>query len=627
MACGGWLAHTEIPADESSWDRSFNQLSLHNEEEERDILQAAASASGDRDPVTGKLGDWWRACMDESAAEADGRKPIDGLLAKARKVHDKATLLATLADLHKERIWALFDISSAQDAKNATHMIANVDQDGLGLADRDQYLDTDDASKKLREEYQKHVARMLVLTGMNAKQAAKAAQDVLALETEIAKVSKTRVELRDPKGVYNKIDRVGLEKAAPAIDWKEYFARIGFGDIQEVNVTSVPFIEGIDKLVVSTKPAQWQNYLAWQIAHSTAHLLSKAFVDEDFKLEQLLTGQPQIKPRWRRCVASADGALGDLLGQPFVKKYFPGASKASTERMVRDISAAFGTDLKSIDWMAPPTRTKALEKLAQMAYQIGYPDKWKTYDFTVDPKHYAADALASRAFETHRDLAKVGKPTDRSEWFMTPPTVNAYYDPQRNEMVFPAGILQPPFYSIKNAPVVNFGAIGMVVGHELTHGFDDEGSQYDGLGNLDDWWDPVTAERFAAKGQCMVAQYGSYEPLPGLKLNGKLTLGENIADNAGIKLAFDAYRASRAAARDPVAAEGFSEDQMFFLAHGQAWCTKMRDELTRTLVTMNPHSPAQFRVNGPLANLPAFAQTFHCAPGTPMNPAHRCTVW
>lgn len=626
FACGGWLARTQIPSDESSWDRTFSEMSVLNEKRLRDILQSAGNTSDDRDVSMGKLADWWASCMDEASVEAAGRKPIDPLLARARRVRDARSLLPVLVELHKARIWALFNISSTQDAKNATQMIAQLDQDGLGLADRDQYLNDDADSKKLREEYQAHVARMLVLTGMKDKQAKRAAGDVLALETSIARMSKTRVQRRDPKGFYNKIDRAGLEKAAPDLRWADYLGGLGFGDIREITVTSIPFVEGMQSLLKTTKPEVWQSYLQWQIAHHTAGMLSKAFVDENFKLEQLLTGQEQQKPRWRRCVASADAGLGEILAQPYVRSFFPGASKASADAIVNAISRAFGEDLKAIDWMAEATRAPAREKLMRMAYQIGFPEKWKSYDFAVDPKAYGANVLAGRSFETRRDLGKVGKATDRTEWFMTPPTVNAYYDSQRNQMTFPAGILQAPFFDQRAAAAVNLGAIGMVMGHELTHGFDDEGAQYDAVGNLKDWWDADTAKRFADKGACVVEQYGVYETLPGLKLNGKLTLGENIADLGGIKLAYAAFRAMRAGSA-PIMAEGYSEEQMFFLAHGQAWCTKMQDALARTLVTVDPHSPGRFRVNGPLSNVPAFAQAYRCAPATPMNPSKRCAVW
>ncbi|HTN82040.1 MAG TPA: M13 family metallopeptidase [Sorangium sp.] len=626
FACGGWLAKAEIPGDESYWMRSFNEIEKRNEAELRRILEEAAHA-GDRDPVSKKIGAYYGACMDEAAVEAAGAKPIADLLAKARRVRDAKGVGALVSELHVRRIWALFDIASAQDMKDATRVIAQLDQNGLGLPDRDYYLNEDDKSKALRTKYQEHVARMMRLAGAQEAAAKTAAADVVQIETELAKISKTRVERRDPKGLYNKLDRAALAKTAPDFPWDAYFQGIGRPDIKEVNVTSVRFFEGLSRLLKAAKPAAWQSYLAWHVVRSTAPALPKAFVDESFTLQSALTGQTEVRPRWKRCVDSTDNALGELLAQPFVKTSFPGESKPAAESMVREISDAFAREVRSLDWMDEGTKQRALTKLSAMAYLIGYPDKWKTYDFEVDPKSYAKNALAARAFHTRWDLGKIDKPLDRDEWQMSPPSVNAYYDPQRNHMVFPAGILQPPFYSVKSAVAVNLGGIGMVVGHELTHGFDDEGSQFDAKGNLEDWWSKDVGAAFRTKTGCVDAQYSAYEALPGLKLNGKLTLGENIADLGGLKLAFMAYRAMRKGAAEQTVAGGFTEDQQFFLAHGQAWCGKMRDEALRLMVQVNPHSPPHFRVNGPLANLPEFGEAFKCAPGTPMRPTNTCTVW
>jgi putative endopeptidase len=380
----------------------------------------------------------------------------------------------------------------------------------------------------------------------------------------------------------------------------------------------------VQGVLSSVKPSAWQAYLAWHVARSTARTLSAAFVDESFKLEQALTGQAEQKARWRRCVDATDDALGDLLGQAYVETNFAGESKTFAASMVGAISSAFSKELDTLPWMDDTTRARAHEKLGAMAYLIGYPGKWKTYEYEITPKAYAANALRSRSFERARELAKVGNPVDREEWQMSPPTVNAYYDPQRNHMVFPAGILQPPFYDVKFAVPVNLGAIGMVVGHELTHGFDDEGSQYDAKGNLANWWAPSVNERFKEKTGCVSHQYSAYEPQPGLKLNGDLTLGENIADMGGVKLAFEAYRALREPVKERVVADGFSEDQQFFLAIGQAWCTKYRPEFEKLMVKTNPHSPAAFRVKGPLVNMPEFAQAFSCSPPQPEN---TCSVW
>ncbi len=626
FACGGWLAKAEIPGDEASWMRSFNEIDRRNEAELRRILEEAAQA-GDRDPVSKKIGAYYGSCMDEAAVEAAGAKPIADLLAKARRVRDPKGVGALVTELHSRRIWALFDIASAQDMKDATRVIAQLDQNGLGLPDRDYYVNEDDKSKSIRKTYEEHVARMMRLAGAQEAAAKAAALDVMQIETELAKASKTRVERRDPKGLYNKLDRAALAKAAPEFPWDAYFQGLGRPDVKEVNVTSVRFFEGLSRLLRSAKPAAWQNYLAWHVVRSSAPALPKAFVDESFALQSALTGQKEVRPRWKRCVDATDNALGELLAQPFVKTSFPGESKPAAEAMVREVSDAFAREVRALDWMDEGTRQRALAKLGAMAYLIGYPDKWRTYDFEVDPRSYAKNALAARAFHTRWDLGKIDKPVDRDEWQMSPPSVNAYYDPQRNHMVFPAGILQPPFYSVTSGVAVNLGGIGMVVGHELTHGFDDEGSQFDQKGNLEDWWSKEVAAAFKEKTGCVEAQYSAYEALPGLKLNGKLTLGENIADLGGLKLAFMAYRTMRKGAAEQTVAGGFTEDQQFFLAHGQAWCGKMRDEALRLMVQVNPHSPPRFRVNGPLANLPEFGEAFKCASGTPMRPAKTCTVW
>src|SRR6478609_421667 len=472
-ACGNWLKTVQIPADEPAWSRSFNEIQKRNELELKRILEEAAKPSA-TDPVTQKLGAFYGACMDEAAADKAGVQPIRALLDRAASVKDAKSLSAVVTELHAVGINPLFDTSPTQDADDATRWIANLDQGGLGLPDRDYYLRDDENSKKLLATYHDHVARMLVLAGIPEKRATAAATDILALETELAKISKTKVERRDPKGMFNRLNRAGVAKALPAFDWDGYWKGIGFPAIQEISVTAPKFFEGLQALMTATKPAVWQSYLKWQIVHDTASLLSKPFVDERFRMQQALTGQPELPPRWRRCVHATDDALGDLLAQPYVKDHFPGDSKQAAQTMVSAISAAMNSDLDALGWMDADTRTRAHEKLASFAYLVGYPEKWKAYDFAVDAKGYAQNVLHSRNYELKRELSKVGKPVDRTEWQMTAPTVNAYYDPQRNQMVFPAGILQPPFYGINQSLPVNAGAIGMVVGHELTHGFDDE---------------------------------------------------------------------------------------------------------------------------------------------------------
>ncbi|HEY3665685.1 MAG TPA: M13 family metallopeptidase, partial [Polyangiaceae bacterium] len=464
-ACGNWLKNVQIPADEPAWSRSFNEIQKRNELALKRILEDAEKP-GATDPVTQKLGAYFGACMDEAAADKAGATPIRALLSKAGSVKDSKSLSAVVTALHRSGIFPLFDVSPTQDADDATRWIADLDQSGLGLPDRDYYLREDDASQKLRATYREHVARLLELTGLGKARAATASADVLAFETELAKISKTKVERRDPKGMFNRLNREGVAKALPGFDWDGYWQGLGFPATQSIAVTAPKYFEGLQALIATTKPAVWQSYLSWQVVHSTAKLLSKPFVDEAFRLQQALTGQPELPPRWRRCVHATDDALGELLAQPYVKDYFPGDSKQSAQTMALAISSAMDSNLNKLDWMDEATRARAHEKLTALAYLIGYPNKWKSYDYAVDPKAYAQNALASRGFELKRELTKVGKTVDRQEWQMTPPTVNAYYDPQRNQMVFPAGILQPPFYGINQGLAVNAGAIGMVIGHE-----------------------------------------------------------------------------------------------------------------------------------------------------------------
>jgi predicted metalloendopeptidase len=626
FACGTWLQKTQIPADKPAWSRSFSVISDRNEAILHRILEDAAAGKA-ADPVSKKLGAYYGACMDEGAVEAQKTKPLQPLLALVKKVKDDKTLSQVVLELHRRKIWALFDVSDTQDYKDATKVVAEIDQNGLGLPDRDYYLKEDDRSKDIRKKYADHMGRMLALAGLSAKEAKAAVEDVMRIETELAKGSKTRVERRDPSGLYNRLDRDGVGKKAPRFLWDDYWKGLGYPQTKEINVTAPLFLEKINTLMGSEKPAAWKNYLTWTVVRSTAQMLPKAFVDESFAFESALTGQKEQRARWKRCVAATDAALGELLAQPYVRDHFTPQSKEATERYVREIAAAFAGEVDKLDWMDAATKQKAREKLEGMAYLIGYPKKWRTYEFEVKEKAFLENALAARGADLKHRLDKVGKPVDREGWVMTPPTVNAYYQPQLNHMVFPAGILQPPFFSPTASVPVNLGGMGMVVGHELTHGFDDQGSQFDAKGNLANWWTGADNTRFKTKTDCVNEQYANYEVLPGVKLNGKLTLGENIADGGGVKLAFHAYRAMRKGAEEVVKAGGFTEDQQFFLGVGQAWCFKQSDELARLRAQVDTHSPARFRVNGPLSNLPEFAEAFQCAEGKPMRRANACGVW
>ena len=468
---------------------------------------------------------------------------------------------------------------------------------------------------------------MFQLLGRRPAAARTAADHVVALETELAKATKTRVERRDIPNIYHPTSMADLAKLAPHLDWKKLLPAIGAGDLPQVVLTTPDYMTALDKLVTSQKAAVWRDYLTARLIDATAATLPKKFDDEHFALAKALTGVEQQQERWKRCVDATGHAMPEYLGQPFVAKVFPGDSKKFAGQLYAQIAVEIGKDIDTLDWMTPETKKMAHEKLAKIQFLTGYPDKWKTYDFKVDPKDYAANALAARRFDDRREAAKAGKPYDRSEWGMPAYIVNAYYNPSANNSALPAGILQPPFFGADRAIAANFGGIGMVAGHELTHAFDDQGAQFDAEGRLQNWWQPKDLEQFKAKGECVAAQYSTFEPLPGKHVNGHLTMGENIADLGGVKMAFRAYRDARAGAKKVFVADGFTEDQQFFLGVGQAWCDKDRPAEIERRLTVDPHSPPKFRVYGALRNQPAFAQAFHCAVGTPMHPKNTCQVW
>ncbi|PCC72499.1 putative endopeptidase [Nannocystis exedens] len=615
-ACGGWLATHEIPADRVRWGKNI-EVGDRIQGELRALLESAAS-----EPA----GTFYATCVDEAAREASGTAGIDPLLKTVRAVRDRKSLIAAVAELHRHKVAALFVIASEQDARDASQMIASIDQSDFGMLDRHHYLDDDARAKEIRAFYVEHVGRMLQLAGTKPAEAKRAAAGIVALEIELAKVWKTPVERRDPAGMYNKLDRAGLARLAPAWDWDAYFKALGFAGLREVNVTAPALLQGIERLLGSTKPELWRAYLEWKVLSTTAAALPKRFEDEAFALRHLVTGTERLPDRWKRCVMTTDELLGDALGRLFVGRHFAEGDREAVRGMIAVIREAFGKRLDQLDWMDAKTKQRAREKSKQMSSLIGYPSTWRVYDFPLDSKVHAANVLAARAFEVKHQLSRVGKPVDREEWHMTAPSVNAFYDPQRNQMGFPAGYLQPPFYSRRASVAVNMGAAGETIGHELTHGFDDAGSQYDAKGDLVSWWEPETRKRFEAKTQCVVDQFSAYETL-GEKVNGKLTLGENLADLGGVELAFEAYRALRAGAAERLVADGFDEDQQFFLALAQKQCTKWREPRERALLKTGIHAPKRFRVNGAVTNMPEFAAAFSCAEGAPMNPRQRCEVW
>jgi predicted metalloendopeptidase len=626
FACGSWIDSTKIPEDKPSYFRSFSSISDRNEADIRQIVEDAA-AGKIATPAGQKVGAYYAACMDVDAIEKAGLTPLEPLRKQIRAVHDDATLGAAVAALHAAGIHVFFSYAEDQDFKSSQSTIGEIDQAGLGLPEKDFYVRDDDKSKELRKAYQAHIERTSKLAGASAGDAKSMAADVLRIETALANIAKTNVERRDPKSLYHRIDRDGVLAAGKKFPWAAYLDARGQGSQKEINVTNPDYLGGLDRILAAEKPQAIRHYLDWHVLSSVGLAAPKKMDEESFSFWKLLTGQDRQEERWKRCVQSTQGALGELVAQPYLDRRFDKDSKAAAEQMIAGIRQAFGDDLGQLTWMDPKTKARAATKLQTIAFQIGYPSKWRTYDFDVDAKTFALDDLAATRWDVARHLGKIGKPLDKDDWGMSPSDVDAYADPQKVLMVFPAGILQPPFFSKSFSPAVNLGAIGMVIGHELTHHFDDEGAQFTDTGNMENWWLPEDRTKFEAKGNCVADQYSAYEPVPGVKLNGHLTLGENIADIGGLKMAFAAYRKARAGATETQVADGFSEDQQFFLAFGQAWCANIRPEMARTAAQVDPHSDARFRVNGPVVDTPEFAAAFHCAEGTPMHPANACQVW
>ncbi|HEY1554972.1 MAG TPA: M13 family metallopeptidase [Kofleriaceae bacterium] len=622
FACGGWLQSNQIPADHARWAR-FTEIEERNKVAIQAILEEDAKVGGD--PLAKKLGDFYASCMDEAAIEKAGLRAIEPALDRIRKVRDARSWQAALVELQRLGVQVVWGVRSEPNRHDSKTEITMLDSDGLGLPDRDYYLEPKFADKV--DAYRGHVARMLALAGMPVAKTTAAAGDVVAIETELAKVTKKRVERRDPHAADNPTDRTALAKQVKSLDWTSYWKALGFAPSAIINVGTPKYLDAIDGLRAKFTPAQWQAYFTYQLVAHEAQALPKPFRDEMFALEHELTGQPQPLERNKKCIEITERELGELLGQQYVAKHFPASSKQTATTLVDALVRAMGVELGKQDWMTDATRQTALAKLARIVRMVGYPDKWRTYDFDVKRDDFAGNLMRADAFEAHRVRAKAGGPVDRAEWHMNAYEVNAYYSANENETALPAGILQPPFFGGDRAVAANLGGIGMVIGHELTHGFDDQGAKYDADGNLETWWQPADKTKFEAKGTCVADQYSTFEAQPKGFVNGRLTLGENIADLGGVKMAFHAYRDLRKDAPKAYVADGFTEDQQFFIAVGQAWCSKDRPEEIQRRLTIDPHSPPKFRVYGALRNLPDFARAFQCAPGTPMNPADRCAVW
>ena len=627
FAMGGWMKANPIPAEYSTWG-TFAQLRDNNLAAMQSILETASHSHPPQSSNYSKIGDFYASCMDTTAIEAAGAKPLASDFAAIEAVADRKGLDAEIARLHLENTNVAFAFGAIPDFRNSSQMIGLAHQAGLGLPDRDYYLRDDEPSKQLRAGYLQHVAKMFELVGDAPEQAAAEAKTVMELETSLAKASRTRVELRDPDKNYNKMTFAQLQTLMPGWSWENYLRTVGVSGITEINVGQPDFFKEVDHQMASASLADWKTYLRWHVIHKAAPALSDAFVEENFNfyLKQL-SGAKELQPRWKRCVQSTNQQLGEALGEAYVRKYFPPEAKARAQKMVDNLIVALRSDIPTLAWMGPATKQQALAKLQAFTVKIGYPEKWRDYSkLTIERGPYTDNVRRAEEFEQARELAKIGKPVDRSEWNMTPPTVNAYYNSTFNEIVFPAGILQPPFYDPKADDAVNYGGIGAVIGHEISHGFDDQGSKFDGQGNLRNWWTDDDRKNFNERGDCIVEQFNGYQVEPGLYQNGKLVLGESIGDLGGLAIAYAAYEKSIEGKRPP-AIDGFTPEQRFFLGWEQVWGANQRPEAARLQTNTDPHPLPRFRGNGPVSNFEAFAKAFGCKKGDPMVRDQACKIW
>jgi putative endopeptidase len=629
-ACGSWLKTAEIPADQTSW-ASFVEIRERNAAVMRQILEKAADGSTGRDAITQKIGDYYGSCMDEKVVEAQGLKPLQPELDRIAGAKDKAALIEAIARVHLIGPNPLFSFYSSPDLHSANDVIAYIDQGGLSLPDRDYYLKDDPKMADARKSLVEYATRMFTLAGQPPQKAGDSAQTVLRIETSLAKASMDRTSRRDPKNRDHKMTRDEALALGPNFYLNRYFAALGSPNFSSLNVTNPDFFKQANGVLEAESLDALRTYVSWHLLDGAALWLSQPFVDASFKMTQVLTGQKEIKPRWKRCVSSTDDALGEALGQRYVEQTFGADGKQRMLKMVDALEKSLDQDIRDLPWMTEETKKQAKIKLEAIRNKIGYPDIWRDYSsLKIERGDLLGNFLRANEFEAHRQIAKIGKPLDRNEWGMTPPTVNAYYSASRNEIVFPAGILQPPFFDKQADDAVNFGGIGMVIGHELTHGFDDQGRKFDAQGNLRDWWTAQDGTEFEKRANCIADEYSNFIAVDELKLNGKLTLGENTADNGGARIALMALEQMVAANPAGSAAQtigGYTPQQRFFLGAGRAWCEKRRPEYQRMLVSVDPHSPGKYRINGVIRNMPEFQKAFNCKAGQPMVPENACRVW
>ena len=627
-SCGGWKKNNPIPADQTSWS-VYGKLYVDNLAYLKSLLEEAATEKN-RDPVTQKIGDFYAACMDEGLVEKLGAKPMQPDLAAIAALKSANDLAGLIAKLQMQGVSVPFGYGPTQDPDDSDKMIVGLDQAGLGLPDRDYYTKDDAKSQETRERYLQHVQKMFELMGDSPEVAKKNAATVMRMETSLAKASLTRVERRDPYKQKHKMTVPDLYKIAPDFDWKAFFTASGVPKFEILNVSWPDFLADVNAQLKSASMQDWKTYLRWHVAHSRAPFLSSAFVNANFDFyRKYLRGATELQPRWKRCVQYTDGDLGEALGQVYVRKTFGPELKASTVEMTQQIEDAMAVRIQQLDWMSPTTKQQALVKLKAIRNKVGYPDKWRDYSSVkIVPDDFHGNDIRADEFEMKRQLAKVGQPVDRSEWDMTPPTVNAYYNPQMNDINFPAGVLQPPLYDAKMDAAPNYGNTGSTIGHELTHAFDDEGRQFDAKGNLKDWWTKEDADQFVKQANCVVDQYGRYVVVDDIKINSKLTEGEDVADLGGTILAYLAWKGATKGANLPNR-DGLTPDQRFFIGFAQWACENQRPENQRANAVTDPHSPGKYRINGVVVNMPEFGQAFGCKAGQPMvKPSDKvCRVW
>jgi putative endopeptidase len=629
-SCGNWIKSAQIPPDQAAWG-SFIELAERNREILRGILEKASTDDTKRNPVDQKIGDYYESCMDEKTVDAKGLEPLKPELDRISAVKDKPSLIDAVAHVQMIGPSPLLALSAQPDLHNADMVIAYIDQGGLTLPDRDYYIKDDAHMTEIRNRFVDYATQLFKLAGQSSEQAAESAKTVLRLETELAQAAMDRTARRNPATRDHKMTRQQADQLAPNFYLDRFFADVNTPTFAELNVSNPDFFKQVNQLLESEPLDAWKTYVSWHLLDGAAPWLSQPFVNANFKMQQALTGQAEIKPRWKRCVASVDQELGEALGQRYVEQTFPPESKERMLKMVQALEKSLSEDIQSLPWMSDETKKRAQIKLSAIQNKIGYPDVWRDYSSV---KIVRGDLLGNffraNEFEANRDINKIGKPLDRKEWGMTPPTVNAYYSPPRNEIVFPAGILQPPFFDKSADDATIFGSIGVVIGHELTHGFDDQGRKYDPQGNLRDWWTAEDAQKFEDRASCVANEYSSFTAIDDLKLNGRLTLGENTADNGGARISLAAlhhYIADDKTSQAGKTIDGYTPEQRFYLGYARIWCELRRPELARARVTTDPHSPGKWRVDGVVQNMTEFEQTWSCKEGQPMVSQNACRVW